>query len=172
MLAQEVSLQLQKYNFNLPAHSSHAENYGVEVVTYLVGKKNMKRGSRDGHPVWHSQKLSLLGIESRRAAKPELLQSYFRCFFSSSPACLRDDRTAGTWLMALRRPKSWIIPLYRTLVTCTPAASSLRPYASPSSRSTSFSAVWISVGGKPFNCSTLAWSGEAIISLRFATSVV
>jgi len=37
--------------------------------------------------------------------------------------------------------KSWIEPLYRTLVVGTPAAVRFRAYASPSSRSTSFSST-------------------------------
>ena len=56
---------------------------------------------------------------------------------SSSATCSRDARVAGTWLIGFSSPQSWIMPLYRTAMTSTPAASSLRAYSSPSSRSTS-----------------------------------
>ncbi len=67
----------------------------------------------------------------------------------ASLACRMAARVPGTSWMALSRTKSWIIPLYRVAVTATPASLSLRAYASPSSRSGSFSAVMISAGGRP-----------------------
>ena len=44
--------------------------------------------------------------------------------------------------------------------------SNLRPYSSPSSRSTSFSEVMMSVRGDPASCSFDANNGEAVASSR------
>src|SRR6266567_3952167 len=75
-------------------------------------------------------------------------------------------RAAALVARAFNMTKSWMVPWNRTAVTRTAASRSLLAYASPSSRSTSASAVMTSAGGSPFNCSVLARSGEAVIWLR------
>jgi len=50
------------------------------------------------------------------------------------------------WAMPMN---PWIVPLYRVHVTGTPASSSRRAYASPSSRSTAHSAVIANAGATP-----------------------
>ncbi len=64
-------------------------------------------------------------------------------------AAARDGAEAAS---AFNNKKSWIVALYRVMTTSTPASINLRPYASPSSRKTSFSAVTMRVRGNPSSC--------------------
>lgn len=52
--------------------------------------------------------------------------SLTRYFLSATPAWSSESCTAGTFASGLSNPKSWIMPLYRMLVTETPASLSLR----------------------------------------------
>jgi len=60
----------------------------------------------------------------------------------------------------------------RTAVTGNPPVRSLFAYTPPSSRSTSASPVMTSASGGPTSCSTVARSGEAVISACCLSSVV
>ena len=87
-------------------------------------------------------------------------------------ACVIAASAAFVLRSALSITKSWMMPSYRVAVTSTPASRSFRPYASPSSRSTSASPVITSALGSPARSSLVARSGEAVISLRWFSSVV
>ena len=83
-------------------------------------------------------------------------------FFSIMEACSIAPRGAGSSVIAFNITKSCMVPWHRTAVTGTPASDSFRAYASPSSRSTSFSPLIMSAGGNPLSCSIEACSGETV----------
>jgi hypothetical protein len=91
---------------------------------------------------------------------------YDNTLFKKWIACAIAARVGAESAIGFSVAKSWIVPLYLVVTTSTPALSNLRPYSSPSSRSTSFSEVMMSVRGDPASCSFDANNGEAVASLR------
>src|SRR5687767_7672395 len=84
--------------------------------------------------------------------------------------CATAARVAGVCANAFRTVKAWIVPRYLVAVTRTPAAIRRRAYASPSSRTTSNSAVMMSAGGTWPSSESVARSGAAVASVRITDS--
>jgi hypothetical protein len=104
--------------------------------------------------------------------KLKLIQFPFVLYLSTSRkkwiACVTAARDGAELASGFNNKKSWIVALYRVITTSTPASISLRPYASPSSRRTSFSAVTIRVRDNPLSSFVDASKGDAEGSFRFS----
>jgi hypothetical protein len=83
-------------------------------------------------------------------------------------ACVAAARDGAEAERAFNNKNSWMFPLYRVITTSTPASINLRPYASPSSRNTSFSAVMMRVRGNRSSWLGHASKGDGVSSFRFS----